>query len=190
MLHAVAKFNLYCYYCCQEEEDSEVGVVNRKHHHLHRDSPPTKPTTSWPQEAGSEELVKEEVCIIHDEAFKPPEGYLHTKEGQRTMADQEEELVQLAIRQSLMEEQARLAQAGHSSSDHYQDPQESAPVPARSPSQTTPTGHFPPPMVDTLDSDLELALALSRVQTDEEEQLRRREDEELHRVLQLSLQDK
>ena len=162
-------------------------MVNRKHPHFHTEDAAAKPAQLV--EESREELVKEEVCIINDEAFKPPEGYLHTKEGQRNMADQEEELVQLAIRQSLMEEQARLARAGNEQEQHW-DAQESTPS-GRSPSEITPTTrHIPQAMVDRMDSDLELALVLSRAQIAEEEKLRRREDEELQRVLELSLQEK
>lgn len=126
-------------------------------------------------------LVEHEVCLISDDAFKPPENYLLTREGQRNMADQEEELVQLAIRQSLMEQLA--------SKHEPQDTQEIT-LSNRLPQESMPVNILPQSMADTMDPDLELALVLSRAQVDVEQQLRLKEDEELQRVLQLSLQDK
>lgn len=126
-------------------------------------------------------LVEQEVCLISDDAFKPPENYLLTREGQRNMADQEEELVQLAIRQSLMEQLA--------SKHEPQDTQEIT-LSNRLPQESMPVNILPQSMADTMDPDLELALVLSRAQVDVEQQLRLKEDEELQRVLQLSLQDK
>lgn len=41
-----------------------------------------------------------------------------------------------------------------------------------------------------IESDLEMALALSRAQVAEDERMRQQEDEELQKVLQLSLQEK
>ena len=46
-----------------------------------------------------------EVCTISEECFAVPVGYHHVARGRRhTMADDEEELLQLAIQQSLLEQ--------------------------------------------------------------------------------------
>lgn len=45
-------------------------------------------------------------CLISDEAFTVPEGYRNPRQQQHrigTLADEEEELLQMAIRQSLLE---------------------------------------------------------------------------------------
>ena len=46
------------------------------------------------------------------------------------------------------------------------------------------------PRVTAVDNDLEMALELSRVQVSEDERRRLQEEEELQKVLQLSLMDK
>ena len=47
--------------------------------------------------------VETEVCTISEECFAVPPGYRRIHRG-RGMVDEEEELLQLAIRQSLMEQ--------------------------------------------------------------------------------------
>lgn len=47
---------------------------------------------------------KREVCQISEEAFDVPASYRQLNKWSGTMADQEEEMLQLAIRQSLMEQ--------------------------------------------------------------------------------------
>jgi hypothetical protein len=46
-----------------------------------------------------------EVCSIADECFAIPSGYRQLQGGGRGTVDQEEELLQMAIQQSLMEQQ-------------------------------------------------------------------------------------
>ena len=51
-------------------------------------------------------LVEREVCTIAEECFTVPSGYQRLNRG-RGMVDEEEELLQLAIRQSLMDQEGR-----------------------------------------------------------------------------------
>lgn len=46
-----------------------------------------------------------EVCTISNECFAVPSGYHRLSEGRHALADEEEELMQLAIQQSLMQQQ-------------------------------------------------------------------------------------
>ncbi len=45
------------------------------------------------------------MCTISDECFEVPPGYRKLVRGGRGMADQEEELLQMAIQQSLLEQE-------------------------------------------------------------------------------------
>ena len=47
-----------------------------------------------------------EVCSIADECFAIPSGYRQLRSGGRGTVDQEEELLQMAIQQSLMQQQS------------------------------------------------------------------------------------
>ena len=49
--------------------------------------------------------VKKEVCVISDECFKVPDGYRRLNRGGHGMVNEEEELLQLAIKQSLMDQE-------------------------------------------------------------------------------------
>lgn len=50
-------------------------------------------------------MVWKEVCEISDDCFKVPAGYRKLNQlGGRGLVDEEEELLQLAIRQSLLEQ--------------------------------------------------------------------------------------
>ncbi|KAM6931094.1 ankyrin repeat domain-containing protein 13A [Xenentodon cancila] len=157
-------------------------------------TPETTPTSSGEDEASSEPPPFQ-VC---PSVFEIPENY-HRRGGSRhvPISNNDEELLQYAIHQSLLESRRAPDQEGiwedadedftdvmpRSKSDgsvpegvlvEYAD----SSTPASSPSASSP------------DLDLRLAMELSARTQVEEERLRKQEEEELERILQLSLTEK
>jgi hypothetical protein len=121
-----------------------------------------------------------ETCRINDEIFAYPAGYSRNSQYGGNVADQEEELIQLAIRQSLLDQGERLESLDKEMTlvEALKD-QEIR-------DQTQRDNHQRMGGND----DISLAMALSQVQATEDERLRQQEEEELERVLRLSMIDK
>uniref|UniRef100_A0A3P8UBJ1 Ankyrin repeat domain 13A n=1 Tax=Amphiprion percula TaxID=161767 RepID=A0A3P8UBJ1_AMPPE len=103
--------------------------------------------------------------------FEVPVSYHHRGGSRHTpMSNNDEELLQYAIHQSLLESRRDTSQVRTIMTDTSS--------PASSPSASSP------------DSDLRLAMELSARVQEEEERMRKQEEEELERILQLSLTEK
>ncbi|XP_061116185.1 ankyrin repeat domain-containing protein 13A [Conger conger] len=154
---------------------------------------PTTPTTPAEEEAVA--LAPFQVCPT---VFEIPARYRHRGGGSRVapVSNHDEELLQYAIHQSLLEANGGLRETswvesnGRVGESTPNSPGERS-VPegvlvdlgnsvssVRSPSTVSP------------DSDLQLAISLSARAQEEEEQRRREEEEELERILKLSLTEK
>ncbi|XP_048582548.1 ankyrin repeat domain-containing protein 13D [Nematostella vectensis] len=142
-------------------------------------------------------------CKIEEMCFEVPTGYRQVKVGEQAavIRDEEDELLQLAIQQSLLEygggqvdaeqiaireslsdEDVMLQRAIRESIKDYGAPEGNEGV-------ATPITDPTPPLdnEDDTEDELLLAMALSEQQQEEDEKRRRREEEELQRVLQLSM---
>lgn len=155
-------------------------------------SPAATPTSGEDQEAAALPAFQ-----VSSSVFEVPQHY-HRRGGSRhvPMSNNDEELLQYAIHQSLLESQGTSNQEGildngdsdfthlmHSSQSDRSLPEgalvdHNASSPASSLSASSP------------DSDLRLAMELSTQAQEEEERLRKQEEEDLERILQLSLTDK
>jgi hypothetical protein len=117
-------------------------------------------------------------CIINDSCFSVPEDYRRVVSyaGQQP-AYNEEELLQMAIEQSLLE----------------QGPLEDTPNTSEAPLQPHPPQPMPRPSQpmprQDEDDDLQMAMALSLQTLSVNDELKKREEDELEMVLKLSLQD-
>ncbi|KAM9743546.1 ankyrin repeat domain-containing protein 13A [Menidia menidia] len=165
---------------CSTEEEASTGAAT--------------PTSSGEEEEATA-TPPFQVC---PSVFEVPAGY-HRRGGSRhaPVSNNDEELLQYAIHQSLLESRSGLSQEGiwedsdgdfthvmPSSQSDRSIPEgvlveyESTSSPASSPSASSP------------DSDLRLAMELSARAQEEEDKMRRQEEEELNRILQLSLTEK
>ncbi|XP_045171889.2 ankyrin repeat domain-containing protein 13D-like [Mercenaria mercenaria] len=152
-------------------------------------------------------------CTVDDYCFEPPPGYLRLGDAHHErLRDEDDELLQFAIQQSLMEGGAEDEQL-----TFYEALQRSRPRQARAQQEermlqqaiaesiALQSGkplvpeHIPEYTEreekndvgsSDIDEQLRLALEMSQRENQESERLRRQEEEELERILQLSLQDK
>lgn len=148
------------------------------------------------------QIINREICKISNEAFEVPERYrTHHQWRGGTLADEEEELLQLAIRQSLMDQTSSVDSEHMSLVEALRDDtlmSNANPRILQSTSSTLdpyvicPSSNFHhQDYSNDDDDDMALALALSQAQADEDERKRiRQEDEELELVLKLSLEEK
>ncbi|CAH3171537.1 unnamed protein product [Porites evermanni] len=146
-------------------------------------------------------------CVIETTCFDAPVGYREVNLDQHPTAplrDEEDEMLQLAIQQSLLEyqqnpEQRLTLQALTDSQQETEDDLQRAiresmresgiegnDQPAQNLSENRQDGDG----AVSYDEDLQLAMALSEQQLQEDERLRKQEEEELEKIIQLSLLDK
>ncbi|XP_019853015.1 PREDICTED: ankyrin repeat domain-containing protein 13B-like [Amphimedon queenslandica] len=162
------------------------GTSSVKRRHTSSESEPTDCTSVVATPTTRE---TKEVCIISKEAFTRPAGYRVRGggggESERGLEEQEEEILQLAIKQSLIEQ-------GLPPADETQTLTLSEALVDESVSNFGSARHHEEQQryTQSTDTDLELALALSQIQASSETRIRNEEDEELERVLKLSLHDK
>uniref|UniRef100_A0A8C7XBS5 Ankyrin repeat domain 13A n=1 Tax=Oryzias sinensis TaxID=183150 RepID=A0A8C7XBS5_9TELE len=118
--------------------------------------------------------------------FEVPANY-HRRGVSRHMpvSNNDEELLQYAIHQSLLESHGQVRKLGKTLY-HYFIPNDSVPEGML----VDIANSSSPPSSSSPDSDLHLALELSTQAQQEEERMRKQEEEELQRILQLSLTDK
>uniref|UniRef100_A0A8C7XBT6 Ankyrin repeat domain 13A n=1 Tax=Oryzias sinensis TaxID=183150 RepID=A0A8C7XBT6_9TELE len=142
-------------------------------------TPAATPTSAGEEEAAAGQPPLFRVC---SSVFEVPANY-HRRGVSRHMpvSNNDEELLQYAIHQSLLESHG----------------QQILIVYCQSPDRSVPEGMLvdianssSPPSSSSPDSDLHLALELSTQAQQEEERMRKQEEEELQRILQLSLTDK
>ncbi|XP_034397531.1 ankyrin repeat domain-containing protein 13A [Cyclopterus lumpus] len=173
---------------CSTEEDANTTPA----------ATPTSPGEEEEEEEEEEEAAALPPFQVCPSVFEVPASY-HRRGGSRhtPMSNNDEELLQYAIHQSLLETRTAPDQEGicdeadgeftdvmpSSQSDRsipegvlveYGDP----PSPVSSPSASSP------------DSELHLAMQLSAQAQEEEDKMRKREEEDLERILQLSLTEK
>ncbi|EDO48129.1 predicted protein, partial [Nematostella vectensis] len=137
-------------------------------------------------------------CKIEEMCFEVPTGYRQVKVGEQAavIRDEEDELLQLAIQQSLLEygggqvdaEQIAIRESLSDDDVMLQSIKDYG-APEGNEGVATPITDPTPPLdnEDDTEDELLLAMALSEQQQEEDEKRRRREEEELQRVLQLSM---
>ncbi|XP_012809029.1 ankyrin repeat domain-containing protein 13B isoform X2 [Xenopus tropicalis] len=137
-------------------------------------------------------------CEMDQSLFEAPRGYSMVGSYRETMREEEDDLLQFAIQQSLLEagseyDQVTIWEALTNSKPGThpvsgegrkgeRTPQHTQP---RSPPHTDPSNAF-----STYQEQLRLAMELSAKEQEESEKLKQQEDEELERILQLSLTEK
>ncbi|XP_064391517.1 ankyrin repeat domain-containing protein 13B-like isoform X2 [Halichondria panicea] len=86
---------------------TEGGLVKQRHERAAGGSS-VDPEDTTPADSavdmGSSTVQTQEVCTISEECFQVPPTYRRLNTGSYSMANEEEELLQLAIRQSLLEQ--------------------------------------------------------------------------------------
>uniref|UniRef100_A0A3P9KZP4 Ankyrin repeat domain 13A n=1 Tax=Oryzias latipes TaxID=8090 RepID=A0A3P9KZP4_ORYLA len=151
-------------------------------------TPAATPTSAEEEEAAAEPPLFR-VC---SSVFEVPANY-HRRGVSRHMpvSNNDEELLQYAIHQSLLESHGQQGIWDVADGD-FVDVMPSIPN-----DRSVPEGMLvdianssSPPSASSPDSDLHLALELSTQAQQEEERMRKQEEEELQRILQLSLTDK
>ncbi|RUS84808.1 hypothetical protein EGW08_007423 [Elysia chlorotica] len=157
--------------------------------------------------AKSEEGI---TCCIDEECFVPPENYgrLGGESHHERLRDEDDELLQFAIQQSLVEsgtenDQVTFYEALNKGKDgsglededkmlqraiaaSLGNGEEAAALEASGPPSSRPAQPLPAPK----DDDLQMILELSRQEQQEEERRRKQEEEELQKILELSLLEK
>ncbi|KAM9446653.1 ankyrin repeat domain-containing protein 13A [Clarias gariepinus] len=160
---------------------------------------PTTPSPTEEKEGESTEALDVTPFQVSPSVFTFPSDY-HQRGGSRHThthhpTNHDEELLQYAIHQSLLESSSHSAQnpwsdsngvSTHSMAESSSDGNVSEGVLVDL-SETTPTSTD---SASSLDSDLRLAMELSARAQEEEEKKRKEEEEELARILQLSLTEK
>ncbi|RVE68304.1 hypothetical protein OJAV_G00089670 [Oryzias javanicus] len=155
-------------------------------------TPAATPTSSGEEDAAAAAGAEPPLFRVCASVFEVPANY-HRRGGSRhhiQVSNNDEELLQYAIHQSLLESQG---QGIWSVSDgDFVDVMPSSPN-----DRSVPEGMLvdtanssSSPSASSPDSDLHLALELSAQAQQEEEKMRKQEEEELQRILQLSLTDK
>lgn len=145
-------------------------------------------------------------CVIESTCFEAPAEYREVNLDQPVapLVEQEDELLRLAMQQSLLEYQqdpaniASLQTLAESRQDADHDLQCAIQESMKEKGNTESEGDTQDPAETRqqgdgavmFDEDLQLAMALSEQQLEEDERLRKQEDEELEKVIQLSLMDK
>lgn len=152
-------------------------------------------------------------CNIEESCFEPPPGYMRLGDAHHErLRDEDDELLQFAIQQSLME-----AGTENEQLTFYEALQRSRPRQSRAQQEermlqqaiaesialqsgTLPTSERIPEYSERderndretgdIDEQLRIALVLSQQESQESERLRKQEEEELQRILELSLQEK
>ncbi|XP_024131830.1 ankyrin repeat domain-containing protein 13A isoform X1 [Oryzias melastigma] len=154
-------------------------------------TPAATPTSSGEEDtAAAAEPPLFRVC---PSVFEVPANY-HRRGGNRhhmQVSNNDEELLQYAIHQSLLESQGQQGIWGVADRDFVDV------LPSNPDDRSVPEGMLvdianssSSPSASSPDSDLHLALELSAQAQQEEERMRKQEEEELERILQLSLTDK
>ncbi|XP_023814250.1 ankyrin repeat domain-containing protein 13A isoform X2 [Oryzias latipes] len=153
----------------------------------------TTTPAATPTSAGEEEAAAEPPLFrVCSSVFEVPANY-HRRGVSRHMpvSNNDEELLQYAIHQSLLESHGQQGIWDVADGD-FVDVMPSIPN-----DRSVPEGILvdianssSPPSASSPDSDLHLALELSTQAQQEEERMRKQEEEELQRILQLSLTDK
>ncbi|XP_026199816.1 ankyrin repeat domain-containing protein 13A [Anabas testudineus] len=161
-------------------------------------TPAATPTSS----GEDEEAAALSLFQVSPEVFEVPVNY-HRRGGSRhtPMSNNDEELLQYAIHQSLLESRSATTQEGSwedvrgDFSDVIPSSQSDRSIPegvlveyeeTSSPSSSVSVSAS----ASSPDSDLRLAMELSARAQEEEEKMRKQEEEELERILQLSLMEK
>lgn len=145
-------------------------------------------------------------CVIETMCFDTPAGYREVNLDQPVapLRDEEDEMLQLAIQQSLLEYQqdpSHIAslQALRDSQQETEDEFQRAIRESMQDTGVQGTEETQCPSENryegdgsgiTYDEDLQLAMALSEQQLEEDERLRKQEEEDLEKVIRLSLMDK
>ncbi|XP_024131831.1 ankyrin repeat domain-containing protein 13A isoform X2 [Oryzias melastigma] len=153
-------------------------------------TPAATPTSSGEEDTAAAEPPLFRVC---PSVFEVPANY-HRRGGNRhhmQVSNNDEELLQYAIHQSLLESQGQQGIWGVADRDFVDV------LPSNPDDRSVPEGMLvdianssSSPSASSPDSDLHLALELSAQAQQEEERMRKQEEEELERILQLSLTDK
>ena len=176
----------------------EGGILRRRG----RESARREENSDKPLITKQSTLEVKEVCVVSDDCFAIPVGYHDIARGYSQLASDEDDQLQQAIRQSLLDQEATNPSEGEPQltltemlNDRPAVQDEDLMWAIRASLQPQQTAPAQPPRVAVeprshIESDLEMALALSRAQVAEDERMRQQEDEELQKVLQLSLQEK
>ncbi|KFP01874.1 Ankyrin repeat domain-containing protein 13B, partial [Calypte anna] len=131
-------------------------------------------------------------CEMDPALFEVPRGYSVVGTHQDTLREDEDDLLQFAIQQSLLEAGSEYDQVGTATASYLLlplTPQHTASP--RSPAAPSPGGGGgPSPLFPSYAEQLRLAMALSAREQEEAERRTRQEEEELQRILQLSLTEK
>jgi len=154
------------------------------------------------EEPGSSAVGIAARCVIESTCFDAPVGYREVNLDQPVapLRDEEDEMLQLAIQQSLLEYQQDPAQmitlrALRDSQQMEEDDLQRAiresmresGIEGEESTQSPPDDRQEGDGAVVYDEDLQLAMALSEQQLEEDERLRKLEEEELAKVIQLSL---
>lgn len=164
---------------------TQVGGVKRRHGQaMNWDESSVDTPPGVDEEEGSEVV---EVCSIAEECFAVPAGYQQLHGGGRGTVDQEEELLQMAIQQSLLGAPQESGAGELSLHEALQDEgMKNGKLPVFPPVA-------PPTRRTAEEEEFELVLAMSKAMAQREQEEREREaaeEEQLERVLRLSLQEK
>ncbi|KAF6729625.1 Ankyrin repeat domain-containing protein 13A [Oryzias melastigma] len=154
-------------------------------------TPAATPTSSGEEDAAA--AAEPPLFRVCPSVFEVPANY-HRRGGNRhhmQVSNNDEELLQYAIHQSLLESQGQQGIWGVADRDFVDV------LPSNPDDRSVPEGMLvdianssSSPSASSPDSDLHLALELSAQAQQEEERMRKQEEEELERILQLSLTDK
>ncbi|KAH9525446.1 Ankyrin repeat domain-containing protein 13B [Bulinus truncatus] len=151
-------------------------------------------------------------CTIDDECFNPPSNYgrIGGEGHHERLRDEDDELLQFAIQQSLMEsgtenDQVTFYEALNKGKElpglEDEDKMLQRAIAASLQSGTVPGNTNSPPSVyqrppmplpgvDREEDDFQMVLELSRREQEEEERRRKQEEEEIQKILELSLMEK
>ncbi|XP_063812018.1 ankyrin repeat domain-containing protein 13B isoform X2 [Pseudophryne corroboree] len=137
-------------------------------------------------------------CEMDQSLFEAPRGYSVVGSYRETMREEEDDLLQFAIQQSLLEagseyDQVTIWEALTNSKPGTNPMSNEGRKGERTPQHTQPCS--PPHTVSsnvftTYQEQLRIAMELSSKELEEEEKLKQQEEEELERILQLSLTEK
>ncbi|XP_028270665.1 ankyrin repeat domain-containing protein 13A [Parambassis ranga] len=186
---------------CRTEENADTPAAATPTAATPTAATPTggTPTAATPTSSGEdEEAAAPPPFQVCPSVFEVPASY-HRRGGSRhtPMSNNDEELLQYAIHQSLLESRRGPDQEG---SWDDADDEFSHVMPSSQSDRSIPEGLLvdigdssslaTSPSVSSPDSDLRLAMELSARAQEEEERMRKQEEEELERILQLSLTEK
>ncbi|MEE6468566.1 hypothetical protein FKM82_008317 [Ascaphus truei] len=137
-------------------------------------------------------------CEMDQSLFEAPRGYSVVGSYRETMREEEDDLLQFAIQQSLLDagseyDQVTIWEALTNSKPGTHPLSNEGRKGERTPQHTQPSNHpntGPGNTFSTYQEQLRLAMELSAKEQEEEEKLMQQEEEELERILQLSLTEK